>query len=96
MPNHSQIKRAFATAVKNAGIKRRITPHICRHTWATWHYCVNRDPYRLRDDGGWHSAIMVERYAKLAPPSMRDEVLAFWGQSATEIAHPAQIARLTA
>jgi len=25
---------------------------------------------RLRDEGGWHSISMVERYAKLAPVSM--------------------------
>ena len=74
-----QIKRAFATALKNAKIGRRLTPHHCRHTWATWHYLVHRDPFRLRDDGGWHSSMMVERYAKLAPLSMRAEAMAFWG-----------------
>lgn len=91
-----QIKRAFSTAVKNAKVGRHITPHICRHTWATWHDCVNRDPYRLRDDGGWHSAVMVERYAKLAPPSMRDEILAFWGLPATESVQPVPMTRLPA
>jgi integrase len=74
-----QIKRAFATAVENAGITRHISPHVLRHTWATWHYCVHRDPMRLRDEGGWHSIWMVERYAKLTPATMRPEVLAFWG-----------------
>ena len=92
-----QIKRAFATAVKNGKIVgRRLTPHHCRHTWATWHYLVYRDPYKLRDDGAWHSATMVERYAKLAPATMLPEVLAFWGKPAPKSAQSPEGERLTA
>jgi len=74
-----QIANGFASAMKRAGIARRLTPHHCRHTWATWHYCLSRDPMQLRDDGGWSSLSQVERYAKLAPIGMRDAVVAFWG-----------------
>ena len=90
-----QIKRAFTTALKNASLGRRLAPHHCRHSWATWHYCLNRDPYRLRDDGGWRSVTMTERYAKVAPPTMQPEVLAFLGLSATEsVQSPRELHRL--
>ena len=74
-----QIKRVFASAVRAAGVTKHLTPHHCRHSWATWHYAVHRDPMLLRDEGGWRTISQVERYAKIAPANMKDEVLAFWG-----------------
>ncbi len=76
-----QIKRAFAAAVSGAGIERHLTPHHCRHTWASWHYALYRDPIRLREDGGWRTLSQVERYAKLTPPGMGTEIEAFLGTS---------------
>ncbi len=58
------------------------TPHDCRHTWATWHYCVHKDLLLLRDAGGWESVSMVERYAKKMPDHYRDQVLAWWEPAA--------------
>jgi integrase len=78
LPYGGQIKNVWATAMRRAGINRRMTPHHARHTWATWHYVVHKDPMKLRDDGGWSEINMVERYAKLAPNGIRDDVLAFW------------------
>lgn len=54
------------------------TPHDCRHTWATWHYCVHRDLLRLKMDGGWSTVSMVERYAKKMPDAYRDEAASWW------------------
>lgn len=57
-------------------VKRRwwtptdVTPHVLRHTFATWHYAIHRDPLKLKEDGDWSSVDLVERYAKLAPASM--------------------------
>lgn len=73
-----QIRAAFRSALKAAGIDRHLTPHHCRHSWATWHYCLSRDPMQLRDDGGWSSISQVERYAKLAPAGTRGAIEAFW------------------
>jgi hypothetical protein len=73
-----QIKRAWATALKGAGIARHLTPHHARHAFATWHYCVHKDAFRLMGDGGWKTVSMVQRYAKLAPNGMRAEIEAFW------------------
>lgn len=73
-----QIKTAWRTALKNAGLSdRKITPHTCRHTWATWHATIHRDPMLLRHEGGWSSLSMVQRYAHLAPRSMAAEMIAW-------------------
>ena len=73
-----QIKRAWATALKGAGIERKLTPHHTRHSWATHHYCVHKDLVRLREDGGWKTTSQCERYTKLAPDGMRGEIEDFW------------------
>jgi integrase len=73
-----QIRRSFKTALRAAKIGRHLTPHHCRHTWATWHYVVHKDIIRLRLDGGWKTISQCERYTKLAPDGLRDEVEAFW------------------
>jgi integrase len=62
-----------------------ITPHAVRHTWATWHYCVHRDLLQLRDDGGWETVKMVERYAKKMPDAYRAQILAWWGARAESV-----------
>lgn len=73
-----QIKTAWATALRRAGLAARpITPHTCRHTWATWHATIHRDPMLLRHEGGWSSLAMVQRYAHLAPRSMAAEMQAW-------------------
>lgn len=50
--------------------------HVLRHTFATWHYAVHRDLLRLRDEGGWASVGIVERYAVNATPDLKERVLA--------------------
>ena len=72
-----QVRNSFAFAVEAIGLDPKLfTPHVCRHTWATWHYAVNRDPLRLKFAGGWKSN-EYERYVKLAPPGLADSVLKF-------------------
>lgn len=51
------------------------TPHDARHTWATWHYCIHKDLLRLKEDGGWSTTEMVERYAKVMPDAYRREAV---------------------
>jgi integrase len=74
----TRIAKGFAGAVERAKLGRRVphptrrdetkfetdvTPHVCRHTWATWHYAANRDLGALKKLGGWKSENMVLRYA---------------------------------
>lgn len=74
-----QIKRAFAGALDRAGIRRPFTPHHTRHTWASWFHCLHRDLIRLRQEGGWRTTVMCERYAHLVPTGMADEIRVVWG-----------------
>jgi integrase len=77
-----QIAKAWATCAKAAGIRRHVTPHHARHTWASWHYAVHKDLLLLRRDGGWAKVDMAERYAHLTPPGLAPEIVRFWGVSA--------------
>lgn len=70
-----QVRTAFATAVTAAGGDASIiTPHICRHSWATWFYSQTRDPLRLKEQGGWRSN-EYQRYVKLGTPEVGDEAM---------------------
>ncbi|UPY39327.1 tyrosine-type recombinase/integrase [Sediminicoccus sp. KRV36] len=69
-----QFKSGWAGACARAGLPGKwtvypsggrryvpeVTPHDTRHIWASWHYEVHRDLLRLRDEGGWGTARMVE------------------------------------
>ena len=68
--NGGQIKQPFARAVKAAGLDTaRFTPHVCRHSWATWFYAQQLDVLRLQNEGGWKSAEW-QRYTKLGTPDL--------------------------
>lgn len=57
-------------AVKDCGLDAdNITPHVARHSWATWFYSYTKDVVRLKAEGGWESDEW-QRYVKLAVPTM--------------------------
>jgi integrase len=58
--------RAWRRALKRAGIEN-FRWHDLRHTWASWHRQAGTPTHELQRLGGWLSAVMVERYAHLAP-----------------------------
>lgn len=74
-----QIKTAWAGAIKRAALNPALTPHDLRHTWASWHYALNRDLLLLKQDGCWSSVALVERYAHLVPSSEIPAIRAFLG-----------------
>jgi integrase len=91
-----QIKTAFTAACRRAGLGEWIadeetpdepvfvtdvTPHVCRHTWASYFYALTKDPFKLRNEGGWSTVGMVERYAHLMPDEMIGEIALIWGAS---------------
>lgn len=71
-----QIAAAFNKARDKAGLGPDVTPHVLRHTWATWFYAATGDLIRLEHLGGWRSASMVRRYTRLAPADLPGRLLA--------------------
>ncbi|MDF0602135.1 site-specific integrase [Psychromarinibacter sp. C21-152] len=71
----SQIVNAFSRARDKAGLGRDVTPHVCRHTWATWYSAATGDFGTLLDLGGWRNADMAQRYRKIAPRDLADRLL---------------------
>jgi len=65
-----QISAAFAQARAAAGLGPDVTPHVLRHTWATWYYAQTKDFGGLLDLGGWQKADMAQRYRKIAPANL--------------------------
>lgn len=71
-----QMQTSFNRARDAAGLGPDVTPHVLRHTWATWFYAATRDFGALMDLGGWAKADMANRYRKLAPDDLAHRLLA--------------------
>jgi integrase len=78
-----QIKTAWKGAIRRAGLNPEFTPHTCRHTWASWHYALHRDLLLLKQEGGWSSVTLVERYAHLLPAGHEGAIREFLGFATT-------------
>lgn len=77
-----QIKTAWRGAIGRSGLDPELTPHDLRHSWASWHYALNRDLLALKVAGGWSSVELVERYAHLLPAGHEDGIRHFLGDEA--------------
>ena len=53
-----QMQTSFNKARDMAGLGEDVTPHVLRHTWATWYYAQTHDFGGLMDLGGWSGADM--------------------------------------
>lgn len=71
-----QIAGAFKRIREEAGLGAEVTPHVLRHTWATWFYAQTRDFGELMDLGGWKKSDMANRYRKIAPEDLADRLFA--------------------
>lgn len=86
-------KRVVRWRIRGGGYKTRttinpqrvwvpdMTPHDLRHSWATWFYALSKDMMLLRDEGGWSTTKMVERYAHLMRSDQLAGILKVWGPS---------------
>lgn len=57
-----------------ATLKIKFTPHMARHSFATWRVNEGASPQEIMDAGGWESINSVMRYAKLDPTRIRATV----------------------
>lgn len=69
-----QMAAAFNRARDAAELGADVTPHVLRHTWATWMYAQTRDMGALIDEGGWAKADMANRYRKIAPDDLAERL----------------------
>lgn len=81
-----RLKRTGEIRVKVYTVRKRVfcpalTPHDLRHSWATWFYALTKDLLLLKDEGGWDTTRMVERYAHLMPSELVGDVALVWGAS---------------
>ncbi|MEO1187520.1 MAG: site-specific integrase [Pseudomonadota bacterium] len=54
-----------------------VTPHVLRHTWATWYYAATGHNLTwLMEHGGWRKPDMAMRYSKLAPADLAQRIRA--------------------
>jgi integrase len=74
-----QIDTAWKGAIRGAGLDPELTPHDCRHTWASWHYALHKDLLALKIEGSWSSVALVERYAHLLPAGHEAAIRQFLG-----------------
>jgi integrase len=69
-PSGSPIKKAHATACRNAGVVGFST-HDWRHHWACHCVMAGIDLETIKQEGGWRSLRMVERYATVSADHRR-------------------------
>jgi integrase len=65
VPSGSSIKKAHATACRRAGVVD-FHVHDWRHHWASMCVMAGIDLETIRQEGGWKSLRMVERYVAVS------------------------------
>jgi integrase len=75
VPSGSPIKKAHATACRRAGISD-FHVHDWRHHWASQCVMAGIDLETIRQEGGWMSLRMVERYAAVSADHRRHAMAA--------------------
>lgn len=73
-----QIKSAWRTMLVRAELVE-FSPHDLRHSFATWHWALNRDLIALQMAGGWSTIELVTRYAHLLPTGHERGIRRVWG-----------------
>jgi integrase/recombinase XerD len=61
-----RLTTAFTTARADAGLGDDVTPHVCRHTFASWFMINGGDLYRLQKYLGHSTIALTQRYAHLS------------------------------
>jgi integrase len=71
------IKKAFARAVKDSGLGRDVTPHVLRHTSATWLMQAGTEPWEAAGFLGMTVETLMSRYGHHHPDHLSGARAAF-------------------
>lgn len=68
------VRTVFANAVRRAKLPRWVTPHVLRHTWATWAAQSGMDLWKIAGVLGDSLTTVTRTYAHHHPDHLRDAV----------------------
>jgi site-specific recombinase XerD len=72
LPLRTTIREALAAAAKDAWIKKRVTPHVLRHSFATHLLDEGTDIHVVRELLGHASIKTTARYARVTQKRIRE------------------------
>lgn len=79
----SGVTQMMSTLAKVAGIRKRVYPHLFRHSFATWALSKGMNPIQLKDVLGHSSLAMITNvYSHLAPEDAYVALMAAMGAEA--------------
>ncbi|MCD1620977.1 tyrosine-type recombinase/integrase [Salipiger manganoxidans] len=94
-PNRgAQMAVAFGKVRDAAGLGPDVVPYTLRHTWATWFYAQTKDWAALLDHGGWGRSDTANRYRKIAPKDLANQLLAYGWDFRPEEGEPVRFGEL--
>ena len=76
----TSVRKSFAAAARAAGIDRHITPHICRHTAATWAMQQGSDIWQAAGYLGMSPQVLERVYGHHHPDFQQDVAERISGQ----------------
>jgi integrase len=77
----ASVRKSFQSAVRSAGIDRHITPHICRHTAATWAMQQGADLWDAAGYLGMSPEVLERVYGHHHPDFQQDVAERMSGQN---------------
>ncbi|MGI9412276.1 MAG: site-specific integrase, partial [Hyphomicrobiales bacterium] len=66
------VRKGFESAAKTAGLGKDVTPHVLRHTAATWLMQNGVDPFEAAGFLGMSTQMLLERYGHHHPDHQRE------------------------